>query len=1195
MEDEKNEKGTTGEEQNAAQKGAEAVQKTVDNTKKTVKTIKKVIDFFKAHPLLAKILFWVVLAIVIIVLFVCILYTIGIGMKEEATTTIAELSKSIATMNVSEGSGEGSGQSNVNYIESGASIDGNKYLLKYDNYTEEEKEQKVQEMKDILARRNIEIYSNQCLLFLYELKENGLDLSLYTEGELEALYMFYKADIATTSIDLRSADEIYDNEGNYNNNYLENTIVPQYTNEDGETQFGYSEESYNEDNYDDDTVYGTVRIQRMTYDSNSVGKEEGEISYLTYKPYTEFTSLIESKSSEVLNYFTIDSEYNLIVAGWSNVETTYTFTGLDEYTSEEQEAIKSEYPEDGKEGSYNVYKCRSIPYQDYISKYSLNFEFLISLLATTKDADFCKEIAKIAEKSYIVITLHEEHSITTTTTTTNYTDFEKIYATLVAECSGENTKRVSTGKTVITDLKYDKFNEFYKGFQSLLSQYHYSDASEGDRKSGFDNTTGSGYHEWIYEEEQKNIIYTLEYNTKNYTLKLNSEIFESQKLTHNRIVNDIFVTKNRTFIKNGYPTQSINSLPAISEDENTLSNSHLEALEDYTKLIEKNYTVENVTVSQNNSYKMEITEVNNWYEYYKKTYSAVESKTTESVTPEYTDELEITEENIGTRQITNSSEINKLDYIKEISTETKNNFVKTEIGEQDLTDITFTINQVDENFYKYGYATVNSNSNTNTYKKGEKITEEVQVKVQQNNDIAYLTISADAITSNNQNEDDEDNTDMIYGTSYKFTDGFLYVYDKYDTVQKTFNSIDEWTYEMLDSSGASINMTNLLKYLLFLYDGSDLGVTDYNLNLFRPDELKKNQSMLLLKQYIHMWENSSGAPTNEDGTCYIIIDDGAGNPAVGYGVDIENSGYKQMFIDAGYPTEIGGEVPIDFVDGIEEMILEQNISDVKSYVSDFDLTEYQLNALISRAYNCGAYGAIYYKYGGMSFYDAYKAYWNEEDDKFEEKDNNADFEHDLYTASMSKPVTSNGIYLSGLENRRRSEWTLFQTGYYDVLDKWHVSGGAIIQCAKYIHEYMEENSYTYCVCDGSEAADECSYYGKSHGLNTTFEKSIDGYHNTCCATFVSWVLQEAGYITEAEHTNGAHAMDTLLRNKGWIEITNPDDLEPGDILYYGYGHVEIYAGDNTVYNAGSGNAIRGSSPQAKNNISSMTRAWRAPN
>ena len=47
-------------------------------------------------------------------------------------------------------------------------------------------------------------------------------------------------------------------------------------------------------------------------------------------------------------------------------------------------------------------------------------------------------------------------------------------------------------------------------------------------------------------------------------------------------------------------------------------------------------------------------------------------------------------------------------------------------------------------------------------------------------------------------------------------------------------------------------------------------------------------------------------------------------------------------------------------------------------------------------------------------------------------------------------------------------------------------------------------------------------------------------------------------------------------------------------MYYSYGHIEIFAGDGTVYNAGCGSAIRGAAPSSQA-ISTMTYGLRAPN
>lgn len=75
-------------------------------------------------------------------------------------------------------------------------------------------------------------------------------------------------------------------------------------------------------------------------------------------------------------------------------------------------------------------------------------------------------------------------------------------------------------------------------------------------------------------------------------------------------------------------------------------------------------------------------------------------------------------------------------------------------------------------------------------------------------------------------------------------------------------------------------------------------------------------------------------------------------------------------------------------------------------------------------------------------------------------------------------------------------------------------------------------------------------------------------------------------------SDGANALSNILAQKGWILITEESQLKPGDILSYN-GHVEIYAGDGKVYNAGSGAAIRNASPS--NMSGKFEKAYRAPN
>lgn len=407
---------------------------------------------------------------------------------------------------------------------------------------------------------------------------------------------------------------------------------------------------------------------------------------------------------------------------------------------------------------------------------------------------------------------------------------------------------------------------------------------------------------------------------------------------------------------------------------------------------------------------------------------------------------------------------------------------------------------------------------------------------------------------------------------------------EYYNAQKNIVSIAEELFTMLEKNPDTTNMVDLMKYLLHMVTGNTWdGIEDYEFSAYEPTsfEVATESASDILMEYIHKFENASGPPTSADSKRYIIEDDGFGHPTVGYGVDIYNGGYTDLFKKSGYSLNIGDEIDKDFVDSIEAMEMRGKTSGMTKQLAGLNLTEYQMNAMISRAYNCGENGAIKER-NGKTFVQAYKAYWDESrDDKFPKKDSNADFSHKLYTTYMNIPITSNGEVARGLVTRRESEWTLFQTGYYSTLKKWHSEGGSIIEAAEKIHSYMEQNKYTYCVYGGN-GYEECN--GGGHGLNATFEASKTGYHHACCATYVSWVLQEAGYLSASEHSNSANDIRTIMERKGFQRISNKSDLQPGDVLCYDH-HVEIYAGNNKIYNAGSGNSIRNSAP------SNLTRSF----
>lgn len=424
---------------------------------------------------------------------------------------------------------------------------------------------------------------------------------------------------------------------------------------------------------------------------------------------------------------------------------------------------------------------------------------------------------------------------------------------------------------------------------------------------------------------------------------------------------------------------------------------------------------------------------------------------------------------------------------------------------------------------------------------------------------------------------------------------FVTLLKEYKRAEEKIMDAPTWLFEMMKTSGKTSDMIDLVKYLLYKATGEDLGVTELNESWLKPSTFTSinNSGSQQLIEYIHMLEGGYSPKMNADGTKYIVVDDGYGNAAVGWGVDIFNSGYADKFIQAGYSTEVGAEIDKEFVDAIEAEIISNIAQEVNNRTSGLNLKGYQKNALISRAYNCGVNGALGLR-NGLTFVEAYQKYWDEAtDDYYERQSNVANYSHDLYTEYMIDPRTSNGRYSDGLAKRRKSEWTLFQTGYYDVLNQRHSEGSAtIIEAAHKIHKHMEDYKYTYSL--------------------TTLPGTANiawNMRTACCATYVDWVLAEAGYKKADESLiHGACTLFRVYQEKGFMVIENYSDLQPGDIVFMTVkdnstatyngrtlliGHVQIYAGDGMWYNAGSTERIQQKSPYKSNPSSMFAIALRA--
>ncbi len=98
-------------------------------------------------------------------------------------------------------------------------------------------------------------------------------------------------------------------------------------------------------------------------------------------------------------------------------------------------------------------------------------------------------------------------------------------------------------------------------------------------------------------------------------------------------------------------------------------------------------------------------------------------------------------------------------------------------------------------------------------------------------------------------------------------------------------------------------------------------------------------------------------------------------------------------------------------------------------------------------------------------------------------------------------------------------------------------GKAIAEAAKTIKQSAISNGYTY----------GCNYQGPDKQGSTSV-------HKMCCAELLGAALYKAGIYdlngARSYQTASAPGLGNILKNKGWILITNEKDLQPGDVIFY---------------------------------------------
>lgn len=225
----------------------------------------------------------------------------------------------------------------------------------------------------------------------------------------------------------------------------------------------------------------------------------------------------------------------------------------------------------------------------------------------------------------------------------------------------------------------------------------------------------------------------------------------------------------------------------------------------------------------------------------------------------------------------------------------------------------------------------------------------------------------------------------------------------------------------------------ILLVVLILNFGNDEEDSSLSNNMMQASGTAWEQ----FKKYVELRE---GGGKDASGQYYMVENDGAGYPTVGHGLCLKSgSGYLHVeeFIKHGVDSkqladnwlngDRNGKVSVEICDSIWEDNLKDLYDNVKATLSDLNLKEYQIYALVD----------VKYRRGNINgFRNKYESLWSSNDDQFGQ-----DISKEPYSESSLFSFFWNGGHsLEGVNKRKKAQWLLFKYGYYDGLNEYYTAG-----------------------------------------------------------------------------------------------------------------------------------------------------------
>lgn len=858
---------------------------------------------------------------------------------------------------------------------------------------------------------------------------------------------------------------------------------------------------------ENDEIYGTLQVHRTKVEGGSKGtptQNEVALEYIAYgdeETAGTFCYMEKQKDLNIINKFSINEEGKLVVAKWGTTTITYT------YQDENKKNISADkVPEEnrGENSTETFISVQEIDFRKYISKYVLNYEALSDFLIITDNSNFCLDLAKLAFNGKIVINIKEELTETEVDNISDYTDTSLLYDYVKYNVTGKRDNVTSSWQTIGSGSGEIPNSVKNRGWNASMTATKQEDLNPGQRIT------------WEWEQGSKK--YELE-----VTMNLSGKSWILREEVEDTNTTDIPAESNKNRDGDLIANEHIKEQYA-SEDGRTSFGID----EDYTAKEENKYRIIQNTVSKSNLYKFEISEIDTWYLKYKKEYETPEVEPTPYNT-ETTEEkgkfAGKAEEILNTQDV---KEIEKDKHVKEF------------------------INKKEEAFKNQNPGSKNVKCAVTSLKVMQKTKSDIKksVEVKVNNRYKFGEEKADTTNIKLKNVEYTNSVPKFVDNEDK---GFLKIYNDYVVNKKIdlylSGDAEDWLTDLFEQDDKTINIIEIFRYMLYIYDGIDRGITEFSLELLNPKEFKTAKlGGQALMEVIKSYENNPLRNyMNETSQDYESVKEYVTQDRLqykmyytpydkclnfSYGIMVRNAdgvinnpGYFQeegidlnallTQYDKGMPVYVDAEI----VDRIYAKIINDRRNTLKKVLEthEVSLKPCQIDALVQVSYQYGNCGERFS--GENNIAEVYKKYYER---------NPLDFKANAVCDTES----GNVHFFNDSTERKQRNWLLFSEGKYILSDGTELPGSAYV--AEFALQFVGENHERFT-----------TYKPKNNIPNVWFGADW-------CAMFVSYCYNECGLIPDVlkEPYASCGEGNILISRNEFLYARSGYIPEAGDIIFF---------------------------------------------